>query len=385
MAVKKSRFAKGIRNRQKIQIQSSKGGGSIFSDTDFNRWKPGKGKHIIDVVPYFAGKNDTAEAREEGTYMFSYGVHYNVGIDKKAYICPRTIPGLENAKCPICEHANALKNKGAEYDEYKQYFPKKRELYNVIVQDTEKSKALGVQVFDVSYFYMGKDLEPLMQLPVRPGESETEAYVDFALETEDGKSIAFTIGEKSVPNLKTGKTDTFPTYTGHMFLDRKYDIEDYLDDAYKLDELLNISSFDDIYQAFWDASPEDNEKEDEIGSTLRERKNKNQKEEEREDGVEELETEPEQETPKKTKRTRKGKATKSKDGVFNGFDFNDPSNIDFDSLLEKFDDFSRKDLVGIIKLNSIPLDAELGDDMDDYDLEDLRFLVQDWLEVNCES
>jgi len=340
----KSKFARGIRRRLKKQEEEAQGGSGVFKgDLKIQRWKPKEGQHMIDVVPYFAGKNDSPEAREDGTYMFSYGVHYRVGIDEKTYVCPRTIPGWEDRRCPICEHAAKMKQEGMDFDDYKVFFPKKRELYNVIVQDSEKERDKGVQVFDVSYHFMGKLLEPIMKKPIRAGMEDVDPYIDFALETTDGKTIAFSIGSK-----KVGK-DTYPTYTGHRFVDRDYDLEEYLDDTYILDEILYVPSYDEIYKDFQDSSlPKEESGEKSVNNTLKERrKNRNKKKEE---------------TTEKT--TERNNVSKTSNDV-----------PDTETM-------SREELKAFIESYDVPLDEELGDDLEKYDDEDLKFVVDEYLDNN---
>ena len=341
----KSKFARGIRRRLKKQEEEAQGGSGVFKgDLKIQRWKPKEGQHMIDVVPYFAGKNDSPEAREDGTYMFSYGVHYRVGIDEKTYVCPRTIPGWEDRRCPICEYAAKMKQEGMDFDDYKVFFPKKRELYNVVVQDSEKERDKGVQVFDVSYHFMGKLLEPIMKKPIRAGMEDVDPYIDFALETTDGKTIAFSIGSK-----KTGKDKVFPTYTGHRFVDRDYDLEEYLDDAYILDEILYVPSYDEIYKDFRDSSlPKEESGEESANNTLKERrKNRNKKKEET--------------TEKVTERNNISKTSNN---------FPDTETM------------SREELKAFIESYDVPLDEELGDDLEKYDDEDLKFVVDEYLDDN---
>ena len=341
----KSKFARGIRRRLKKQEEEAQGGSGVFKgDLKIQRWKPKEGQHMIDVVPYFAGKNDSPEAREDGTYMFSYGVHYRVGIDEKTYVCPRTIPGWEDRRCPICEHAAKMKQEGMDFDDYKVFFPKKRELYNVIVQDSEKERDKGVQVFDVSYHYMGKLLKPIIKKPIRAGMEDIDPYIDFALETTDGKTVAFSIGSK-----KTGKDKVFPTYTGHRFVDRDYDLEEYLDDAYILDEILYVPSYDEIYKDFQDSSlPKEESGEKSVNNTLKERrKNRNKKKEE---------------TTEKT--TERNNVSKTSNDV-----------PDTETM-------SREELKAFIESYDVPLDEELGDDLEKYDDEDLKFVVDEYLDNN---
>jgi len=351
----KSKFARGIRRRLKRQEEEAQGGSGIFKgDLKVQRWKPKEGQHMVDIVPYFAGKNDTPEAREEGTYMFSFGVHYKVGVDEKTYICPKTIPGWEDRRCPICEHAARMKQEGEDYDDYKVFFPKKRELYNVVVQDSEKERDKGVQVFEVSYHYMGKLLEPIMKKPIRAGMEDVDPYIDFALETTDGKTIAFSIGSK-----KTGKDKVFPTYTGHRFVDRDYDLEEYLEDTYILDEILNIPSYDEIYKDFFDSStPKEESKEESSVSTFKERrKNRNKKKEE----IIEEETTEEDITENATEENTVSKTSED---------------------VPDTESMSRKELKIFIKKHNVPLDDELGYDFKKYDDEDLKFFVDEYLDDN---
>ena len=367
MAKKVSKFSKGLKARQEKQVQAASGGTGFFrADAKFKRWNPSKGDHFIDVVPYYGGKNDSKESQEEGTYMYSLAVHKRVGIENQSFVCPK-VNGLGDKKCPICEYRKMLKDRGEEWEVWKEYLPQKRELYNIICMDSEKEAEKGVQVFDVAYFYMGKFLEPIMQNPVRPGMKESDAYIQFALETEDGKTVGFRVGEK-----KTGD-QTFPEYSGHRFVDRDYDIEEFLDDAHTLDELIKVPTYKEIYEAHFDEEmPDGEEKEKSFKPTKKKKKD-----------VEETE---EKETKRKSKKKKAAKEVEETEDVEEAEEVEDVEETEeVEETGNKFkdidtDEMDTKSLEKFIKKNKIPLDDEIGEDLNDYDEEDLRFLVEDWIE-----
>lgn len=331
MAKKVSKFAKGLKARQEKQIKEASGGFSFFkSNAKFKKWNPGKGDHFIDVIPYFGGKNDSKESQEDGTYMFMVYVHKRIGVDNQDFVCPK-MNKLGDGKCPICDYRKKLKSEGEEWEIWKNYLPKKRELYNVVCVNNEKEIEKGVQVFDVASFYMGEPLEPIMQNPVRPGMKESDSFVRFALETEDGKTIGFRIGEKKT------ETGTFPEYSGHRFIDRDYDVEDFLESAYILDELIHVPTEKEIYEAFFEEKMEKPKK--------KPKSMKSQK------------VEPEEEEDTEEEEISDSKKTE----------------IDTDSM-------ETDELIEFIKEKNIPLDEEISDELKDYDIEDLRFLIEDWID-----
>jgi len=333
-----SRFAKGLKARQEEQIAQGNTSGSLFNpDVKFEKWKPSKGNHFIDIIPYFAGKNDSKTAQEEGTYMFTVWAHYSVGTEGKVFVCPKHTK-VGDKRCPICEHMFKMKNEGEEFDVWKDLRPKQREIYNVVCQDSEKEIDKGVQVYEVSYFFMGKVLEPLMFQPVRPGMKESDAYIAFASETSDGKTLGFKVGEKKVG------TQTFPEYSGHRFVDRDYDVEEYLDHAHKLDEIINIPTYKDIYEAYWD-EPEGSDKEDD--------------------------------TPEERPASRPASRSNAKKKEKKESEIEKTKSLEGKNTSENLDSMTRSQLQDIIKEKNISLDPDIGDDIDNYDKEDLIFIIED--------
>jgi len=213
-------------------------------------WTAGKGNHIIDIIPYVAGPNDPDPATNEGdpTYVLDLFVHGNVGVNDDAVVCPaRTY----KKPCPICEHQKQLRQED-DFDEdlVKSLNPKRRCIYNIVCYDTDKEEDKGIQIWPVAHWFFERHLTSLARNS-RTGELETFADPD------DGKSIEF-------ERQGTGMTNT--QYIGHKFSDRPDPIPDeYLDQAFCLDELIELKSYDEIYKLYWqeDAPEADDHEEEE--------------------------------------------------------------------------------------------------------------------------
>lgn len=239
-ASRKARLFKGddLKKRIKTSQQKSKGRRSNIFPANKNLpiWKPKDGSHIIDIIPYLAGKRDPATEEGSPTYTFEYQVHPNVGPGNKQYICP----AMYDKRCPICEYRQKLRDKDDE--RYKDYFPKTRNLYNVISYDDKKEAKKGVQIWDVSWHYFEKALMAISRKPSRAGKEDK--IVNF-LHPEDGKSITFTI-------VPAKSKNSYPSFEGHSFDDRDYEIDDdILDAAHVLDEVVIVATYDEIKDAFY--------------------------------------------------------------------------------------------------------------------------------------
>jgi len=212
---------------------------SIFKDEYGNKiWKCGEGDHLIDIIPYPAGKHDPKSKENDWGYILDIWVHYAVGVNQDAYVCPARNYGQP---CPICEYREEVRRTD-DYDEdlVKELTPKRRSIYNVISYDSEKETAKGVQIFDVAHWFMEKHISSLAKTPVRGAGKSTDSYIAFS-DPDEGKSIAFT--------RKGSRRNT--EFLGHKFVDRNYVIEDdVLNSAFILDECINIYSYNEIKEAF---------------------------------------------------------------------------------------------------------------------------------------
>lgn len=357
----KSKFSKGLKKRQEKQMKEASGGSGIFRpDAKFKKWNPNKGDHFMDIIPYYGGKNDSEEAQEDGTYMYTVFVHNQVGVENLSYVCPKS-NGLGDKRCPMCEERKRLKDNGEDYEVWKKYVPQKRELYNVVCMDSEKEAEKGVQVLNIANFYMGKFLEPIMQNPVRPGMKEADAYIQFALETEEGKTVGFRVGEKKVDE------NTYPEYSGHRFVDRDYDVEEFLESAHTLDELIYEPTYKEMWEALYDEPLIDDDNKDDDRPFLSKSKSKRKavQESDDDDNSDDNNSDDDDNTDEDDNNSDEKTEEKVKENPF--------SDIDTDEM-------EAKELKRFIKKNKIPLDDDIGDKLAKYDDEDLRFLVEDWIE-----
>ncbi len=235
---------------------------------DAQFWNCGKGDHLIDIIPYEAGDHDPDPDTKKGdpTYVLDIFVHGGIGVNEDQVICPARTFKLP---CPICEHQKELRAE-EDYDEdlVKSLNPVRRVIYNIVCYDTDKDEDKGVQIWTVAHWHFEKFLTSLARNS-RTGELETFADLD------EGKSIAF-------EREGTGFKNT--SYIGHKFEDRPEPISEEIEkQAFCLDELIEIKSYDEIYKLYWqeDApeAEEEEQKEEKTSSRKSGRRQRPQKEE----------------------------------------------------------------------------------------------------------
>ena len=244
-----------MRNKLKDRTKEShknrdSGGGmkNYFNDDkmgELTTWWAGKGDHIIDIIPYFAGKHDPRNKKGEPAYVLDVEVHRFVGSMDEMVVCPEQF----GKPCPICEQSRQLNREGADFKtEIKPLKPGRRAVYNVIVRDGGDMEKKGNQIFEIAHWFMEKHLAKIAKDPRGGG------FTIFS-DPDEGKSISF---ERS----GTGATST--NYEGHRFVDRPDVISDAeLEEAVCLDELIEMKTYEEIYEIFW-GKPMDGEPEEEV-------------------------------------------------------------------------------------------------------------------------
>jgi len=283
----REKIAKELMETQREDEKKTSGKQSVLldmGDTKISWWYPKTGDHLMDVMPYKSGTNDWAVnfVEDKLRYFLWLKVHRRIGPTQDIDV---VCPGPYGKKCPICEHVAEMKSDGVEFDDYKHLNPKDRAIWHVVVQDTQKEIDKGVQLWNSPFFYSVDHLQEISKLPSRDGK-ET-AYIAYGHYWE-GKTVAFTIKNVS---------KEFPTYAGYRFVDRDYDMEEYIEDLLPLDEYVKVLSYEEISEIYYGAPYEGKDEPEEVDEDVPE------------DEVYEEEEPQEDEPEEKPKRKRQAKAS----------------------------------------------------------------------------
>jgi len=204
-------------------------------------FRPEKGPHAIDIIPYRAGAYDPHVKEGEWSYVLDLWVHMRVGVNEDQYIC---LARNYDQPCPICEYQKKLM-KEEDYDEdlVLSLNPKRRTVYNIICYDNDKEEDKGVQVWEVAHFFMEKKLVPLAK------DRKTGEPIPFS-DPWDGMVVSWEMQKSSFKD-RSGNVQSSWEYLAHRFEPRDYDLEDELDNAFCLDELIHVPTYDEITSAFF--------------------------------------------------------------------------------------------------------------------------------------
>ena len=395
-ARKTSRASKGdslMKRIKKGQQNVSKARSILKSLDNIQLWRPGNGQHIIDIIPYNAGPNDGLNKEGTETYTYEAWVHRGIGPNDLMYICPAE---TYNEDCPICEHRQALRERGADDKVWKALFPKRRNLYNIVCYDANEQRK-GVQVWEVPYFYGEKNILAIADNPQRGGGSET---INFP-HAEYGKSISFNI----VPPVSR---EDFASYEGYKFLDRDYSIdEDYLDEAHTLDELVSVLDYDALSEIYYGDKTQEEKLEEDTGpkrggkdrgrgrSRGREREEEKDEEVSTEDLMDELDDCEDLDDLEEfaetyglsvdiTSKSRVRKVKRELEQMIMEMDEEEEEDEDEELEEEEESDYSYGDIVKMKRraLKRLIDDEDLDVDIDDAeDLDDLRQMVAEELDI----
>ena len=236
---------KTLSNQQRQQFKSASEGTSFPSIIIKSKLPAGveiikikEGTHTFDIIPFFAGENfplDPETMRpnvEKGdmAYVIDIEIHQNVGPNKIPFVCPNRNFGLP---CPMCEFIAAH---SLEKDDWQKVAPKRRSIYLVWWHDTVETERKGIQILDMSWHQMEKELAEIAALPKGGGS------IQFA-HPYDGKNILF-------KRTGTGMKNT--SFHGYRFADRDMQIpEKLLDLAFPLDECIKMHpTYEEIEKVF---------------------------------------------------------------------------------------------------------------------------------------
>lgn len=214
---------------RKKAAESSSGSSSVNLPAGVSFSKLVKGRMFLDILPYEVTKENHPEKIAVGDMWYSreYGMHFNVGPDERAVLCPK---GTFGKRCPICEeYARLKKDVDADEDVVSALKPKRRELFNVVNVEEDR----GFSVLDVSFYLFGNSLKTEIQ----EGDEEIAAFSH----PDDG----FTLKLRVVEN--TQLTNAFLEVDRIDFEDREDEVSDEeLENAVLLDDALECLEYDEL-------------------------------------------------------------------------------------------------------------------------------------------
>jgi len=216
-------------------------------------FKTKEGNNTIDIIPYIVTSENHPQKLKKGIpdYILDLWVHRRVGPSEGQYICLQKTFGKA---CPICEEREeSRKNPDVNEDEIKTMYPKRRCWYNVInINLPEKEQK--VQIFEESHFLFEKEL-------LEEAGSSKNGFIPF-FDIDEGKTIEFRAAEEK---SKMGK---FMKYKKISFVDRDAYTDEIYKDAYPLDSMYHIPTYEEVRNAFYGVTSDTESNKEEGGPEL---------------------------------------------------------------------------------------------------------------------
>lgn len=204
--------------------------------------KPKHEEHNFDIIPYRAGPNDPVMAKGKKTYTVEYRSHNNLGPNNESRLC---LAYHKGEPCPGCEKREEMKTEGVDEDIYKAWYPRRRNLYNIVCYDAgEEDK--GVQIKDVSYHQMEKFLIGLAKRSSRSKKKKgVESFIPFP-HPKNGRTISCDVKSKKI-KLPSGKRIPIKDFVNHKFEERDYTIsKKILEASIPLDKLFYFPTYEEM-------------------------------------------------------------------------------------------------------------------------------------------
>ena len=148
-----------------------RGGGSVKLPEGVD-WLKEEKRMKFDIIPYEVSVQNHPDGIEPGElwYKMPYKMHFNIGSENKAYVCPTTF----HKKCPICEYrAQLVKKADADEDTIAALKPRQRILYNVMPKGKQEDQS--IHVWDISYY----NFQELLDEEINEGDEENAAFPDL--------------------------------------------------------------------------------------------------------------------------------------------------------------------------------------------------------------
>jgi len=197
--------------------------------------KEGAG-YIIDVIPFYAGKQHPLKPEGRLAYLVDLWVHR---MGDAHLVCQMKTGGWKEPDS-ICTYA---KVNNLSTDQWKKLNSKRRCVYFVWDHTTPEEEAKGLKWWEVSHFFFEKNVDEISKNP-RGGGAIAWSHHDH------GKSVAFTAKVTGQWTDGQGNKQDSHEYTGFQFVDRfEPAIPDkILEQTFALDETINMHPTDDEWE-----------------------------------------------------------------------------------------------------------------------------------------
>ena len=140
---------------------------------------------VVDILSWPVKQSNAYADKGDLYFEKTFWVHNSIGPNKDRVVCPAKTLGK---RCPICDHKARLANDPeSDADLIKSLNPKERQLF--LINDL-KSDDGGLQVWDVSYYLFGKNLEE--RLATADEDDDWMGYAD----PEEGLSLRIAFSEE---------------------------------------------------------------------------------------------------------------------------------------------------------------------------------------------
>jgi len=265
----------------------------------------------LDFLPYevtdekHPDRNDKSKIAMPGAlwYKRPFRTHRNVGVNNETIICLKSI----SKKCPICEWVREKMDKGGDWDDVKEIASKPRNLYIVVPVDSKDYDEVP-HVWDMSHFLFQEILNEELEI-----NEENDVFPDL----EEGKTAIIKLKWE-----KFGRSP-YPKARDIKFEDRDPYDEKILDEVPNLDELLNVLSYEEIKNKFFEMDDEevdnratdedDDEKEERVTRERKPKPTRGKKEPESEDNDDDKQEPEEKDKPRRTSTSRSSSRSRRKD------------------------------------------------------------------------
>ncbi len=221
----KSRYGSNRDRRRQSREDRDKDKSFDWLNAEAKFFKPKKGTHHLRIIPYEVTVDDHKNA-EPGELYWEKEVEVIFGLGANE----TTVAPTEAARKKLRAHvSNLLREEIIDEEEAKEFYSKKRMLYNVLDLDSDDPDE--VLLWEISFYCFQKLLDT---------ECDEDEQYDAYTELEEGYSIKVRFAEESTGTFKFLKADKI-TFVEAEDLD-----DSIVDDCYDLDAIIKYTDADEL-------------------------------------------------------------------------------------------------------------------------------------------